>query len=119
MATALYSQFYASKQPASTQPGLAALAGGGQSGATPILARYANFHTVASDHDSGILPAATPGAAVTVKNSANKILDVYGQPGDTINAISANSPYSIASTLVAEFFCAAAGAWDTLPLVAS
>lgn len=93
---------------------LAAKAGGGQSGATPITATQNQFTTVASDHDSALLPVSVAGMWVVVTNFSGHILDVYAAASEVINAISALSPYTISDAKVAIFFCPKAGNWYTV-----
>lgn len=94
---------------------LAAKAGGGQSGATPITATFNRFTTVATAGDSALLPAALPGAFVTVKNAhATNSMNVFPSTGDAINALAANAAYALAATKAAQFFCVTQGTWDTI-----
>jgi len=54
----------------------------------------------------------TVGLVVWVTNAdAADSMDVYAQTGDTINAITANSPYAMAANKTAGFICGTAGKW--------
>jgi hypothetical protein len=98
----------------STTDGLTALAGGGQAGATPVTSVINRFSTVATNGDSGLLPASVAGAAITVINSGAASLNVFPATGETINALSANSAFAIASGKTATFYCAVAGKWHAV-----
>ena len=102
-----------------TANALTALAGGGQSGATLLSAALNRVTTVATDHDSAILPASSPGNVVAVFNKGAHILDVYANGTEVINAIAASSPISLAAAKSAFFVCSVAGTWDTIPTVPS
>src|SRR5215472_5528024 len=75
--------------------GITALAGGGQSGATPLSLGINSVDTVASGNDSVMLPPAVPGTfVVVINNQASNSMQVFGQganmggaaAGDTITA---------------------------------
>lgn len=78
---------------------LTAHAGGGQGSATLVGLGMTRFTTVASDHDSAILPVATVGGLfLTVWNTdtANeKILDLYPPTGGTVSGGATNAVYSL------------------------
>jgi hypothetical protein len=103
----------------SSQNGLTALGGGGQSGATAITAQVARFTTVVTAGDSGILMASAAGLEVTVINSGANSMDVYPASGDTINAQGANNPYILAAGRLVRFNCAVAGTWNVNPTSAA
>ena len=108
--------------------GITALAGGGQTGATPLLAMFNSVDTVATAADSVMLPTATPGNFVFVlNNQASNSLQVFGQPasgspgvagaGDTIAPIS-SSTYAATGTGVSQaasvltyYICFTPGKW--------
>lgn len=76
----------------------------------------------AADATKGVkLPAAAAGKICFVKNddTANAILKVYPNTDDTINAIAANSPISMAAKTACVFCCYDATAWFTIPLLPS
>ena len=101
-----------------------ALAGGGQAGATLLVAALNRVDTVASGSDSVMLPQAIPGRQVTVYNNSANTLAVFGIPdnpvtgaGDTIAARNSNTQQptatgiTIATTLASVFMCYTAGQW--------
>jgi hypothetical protein len=107
-----------------TSIGLVALAGGGQTGATPLPAAINRVDTCASNSDSVMLPQAIPGRQITVYNNTANTLAVFGIPsnpvtgaGDTIAARNSNTQQAtgtgitIATTLASIFFCYEAGEW--------
>lgn len=95
--------------------GLTALAGGGQSGATPLTGLINRVLTVATAGDSVLLPAAKAGNILWVKNAhASNSMNVFPNTGDAINALSANSAYAVAATKCVTFVCAVDGTWDTI-----
>lgn len=93
---------------------LTATVGGAQAG-TALRPGVNRVTTVASAADSVQLPASSPGMIVIVMNSAAaNAVAVFGQTGDTINAIAANSAFSVVANKVAIFFCAVAGKWHSV-----
>ena len=98
--------------------GITALAGGGQTGATPLTGLFNSVDTVATAADSVILPSAVPPNFVFVlNNQASNSLQVFGQPGDTI-APASSSTYAATGTGVAHavnkwgiYICTATGQW--------
>jgi hypothetical protein len=95
---------------------ITAHSGGGQANAVPITTKVAYVTTVAADHDSVVLPAAVVGLSITILNEGAHILDVYGNGTDTINAIAASSPLSLASPKTCILTCPVAGKWYSIPL---
>jgi hypothetical protein len=94
------------------EDGLTAHSGGGHAGlALSTLADVHRITTVAADHDSVLLPASQAGLNQYVVNAGAHILDIYGLGTDTINAIAANSPLSIAAGKTVLLTCPVAGAW--------
>lgn len=99
----------------SAQDALTALAGGGQTGATPLLCDFNRVTTVATAADSVMLPAALPGLQVTVINAAaSNSMTVYPQTGEIINALSANTGLATVANKAEIFTCAVAGKWQSL-----
>lgn len=106
----------------SYQNGLTALAGGGQTGATPITRTFSRFTVVATTGDSAVLPTASPCLAYTIKNAGANSMNVYPNPvpnagvfapaADQINVAGANIPFSLASNKMATFVCMVNGFWD-------
>jgi hypothetical protein len=94
---------------------LTALAGGGQTGATPITTAMARFTTVATGGDSALLPVSQPGMTITVSNAAAaNSMNVFPASGEKINALSANAAFAVAAGKTAEFVCYTAGQWHTI-----
>jgi hypothetical protein len=67
------------------------------------------------------LPAAAAGLVCIVKNddTANAVLKVYPNTGDTINALEANADLSMAAKTACMFVCYDGTAWFTVPLLPS
>lgn len=109
----------------SSQTGITAAAGGGQTNATPVSAAFNRVDTVASANDSIRLPQAIPGLSLKVKNNTATTLAVFGIPnnpvtgaGDTIAASGSNTQQptatgtTIATGVTAEIDCYVAGQWQ-------
>jgi len=77
--------------------------------------------TAADDTVGVILPSAVAGMQCIIKSSvSNKILKVYPNTSDAINALSANAAISLASgPTIAHFIAYDATTWYTLPLLPS
>jgi hypothetical protein len=85
-------------------PGASALtgAGTGQSDALALVQGINKFTTVGAS-SGGRLPAAgTSGPVVVINSGANALL-VYPATGETINALSANSSFSVTNAKMATF----------------
>jgi len=97
-----------------------AVVGGGQSAVATITTTYTRIATVTTAGDSVTLPRAAPGLRYKVKNAASaNSANVFPFLGDSVNALSVNAAFALASAKSAEFICAVAGIWDTFPTVAS
>lgn len=99
----------------SVQTGIVAHAGGGQANGVPLTAMACFIATVGSAGDSLLLPAAVPGMELSVINQSSTVTgpNVFPQPGQTINALSANTAIAVAPQTVLMFYCGIAGAWWT------
>lgn len=97
-----------------------AAAGNAQGNAAALVEGF-NQVTGADDTKGVILPSAVAGMVVIVKSTvSNKILKVYPNTSDGINAIIADSPISFASgPTIAAFYAYDATTWYTLPLLPS
>ncbi len=74
----------------------------------------------AADATKGVLlPAASPGMQVFIKNGAAAILKIWPATGDGINAIAVNSAFSVASLTACILVAYDATTWYSFPLVAS
>jgi hypothetical protein len=104
---------------------LTAHAGGGQSAGTqiPADAMMINVGTVATDHDSCVLPFAIAGSFKILNNLGGHILDLYGQVAlnqltgviDTINGTAGSTAYSGITATTGKnalIWCSANGAWN-------
>jgi hypothetical protein len=97
-----------------------AATGSNQGGAAALI-EGGNQVTGADDAKGVILPSAVAGMIVLVKSTvAGKILKVYPNTSDAINAITADSPISLASgPTPALFWAFDATTWYTIPLLPS
>lgn len=101
--------------------GIAALAGGGQSSLSSfILNDLVNvLTTVATASDSVMLPTTAgnipSGGALelVVINASSIAAAIFPSSGDTINVLSANASFAMASSGVSIFFTASSGHWYT------
>lgn len=97
----------------SAQDGLTATAGGAQAGVSLGDFAINRVTTVASGNDSAQLPAAKAGRMrIVINAAASNALAVFPQPGEVINALSANSAFSLAANKTALFVCAVDGTWN-------
>ncbi len=102
--------------------GITAFAGGGQTSARQLVYGLNRVSTVATAGDSVKLPAcssigaqASGGKLVIVINADSAdSMDVFGQTGETINALSANSALAVAANKTVIFVCASDGKWYSL-----
>ena len=91
-----------------------ALAGGAQAG-TALTAEVNRVTTVAVAADSVQLPISVAGHRVYVINAAAaNAVAVFGQTGDVINALAANTALSVAANKTVCFVCAVAGTWNSI-----
>ena len=61
------------------------------------------------------LPISAPGIVMTVINAnATNAIGVFPAVGDAINALGANTVFSLAAAKSADFYCAVAGTWHTI-----
>lgn len=107
----------------SVQDSITAFAGGGQASATPLVAAYNRVSTVASAADSVLLPSCVSGASNTFNGTGNttgmeiivtnaaatNAMNVFPQSGQSINALSANTAFSLVAGKTATMFCSPAG----------
>lgn len=97
-----------------------AAAGSAQGDAAAIVEGF-TLVSAADDTKGVLLPSAVAGMICIVKSSvSNKILKVYPNTSDAINALSANAAISLASgPTIAAFIAYDATTWYTLPLLPS
>jgi hypothetical protein len=96
-----------------------AAAGTNAATGTPITARITVV--TGADGTKGVtLPTASVGSSVRIVNNSASALKVWPKVGtDTINSIAAGTNILMAANTSAEFICAVAGAWFTVPTVPS
>lgn len=94
---------------------IAALAGGGQTGATALSPGYNRVTTVATIGDSVALPAAVVGQTCVVLNASLIGLDVFPFLGEIIDPLAANTAIRLAQQTNLTFFCAVKGTWNVEP----
>ncbi len=100
-----------------SNPGLTALAGGGQTGATLLQLGTNEVTTVASGSDSVQLPLADGNSVVVVRNAGgSNSLQVFGNQGgsDTINGTAGSTGIAVANAKTVIFFSMAVGKWYTV-----
>lgn len=101
--------------PYTTQDGITAHAGGGQTNAFALTTNWNRITTVATGNDSVILPGAVPGSMIVVANdAASNSANVYPAVGDAINALGTNNPFALAANKRVIFFCIAPFKWDSV-----
>ncbi len=96
--------------------GITALAGGGQTGATPLAGQFNVIATVATAADSVLLPQIPQdgsSVAIWVKNNGANSANVFPQVGDTINALSANAALAVAATAKQIFVSVSGSNWQS------
>lgn len=96
-------------------------AAGSTQGTAAAVAGGFTLVTAADGTKGVVLPAAAAGLVVIIKNAdaANAILKVYPASGDAINAIAADSAYSMAAKTSMLLVAYDATTWYTVPLLAS
>lgn len=95
----------------STQTGLTAHAGGGQTNGTPLNPGFNQFSTVTTAADSATLPTNVLGNTVVVTNNGASSMNVFPATGDTINALSANAALAVAPGATTIFIGSTATGW--------
>ena len=96
-----------------TQDNITANAGGGQSGAYPLIAQTNRITTVATVGDSVKLPASTPGLEILLINHGANAMQVYGAGTDTIDDVASATGVSHMSNSAVIYICTSAGRWYT------
>lgn len=94
--------------------GITAFSGGGQTSAVLLTTQKNRVTTTAVNGDSVLLPPAVVGLTINVANAGVATLAVFPSTGDAINALSANSSFSVAAAKSCSFACAVAGIWNSL-----
>jgi len=97
----------------STETGITAFAGGGQTNATQLTATYNEVTVVASAGDSVKLLAAVEGLKQIVKNDGANNLAVFPATGDTIDDGTVNASITIAPGATVTFSAVDGTNWET------
>lgn len=94
---------------------------GNSQGTAAAVAAGFTLATAADGTKGVVLPAASAGLVVIIKNddAANAILKVYPATGDGINAVAVNSAYSMAAKTSMLLVAYDSTTWYTVPLLAS
>lgn len=95
------------------QDSVTAYAGGGQANATEITARFARVSTSATHLDSVLLPTATVGLEIEVRNDGAKDVAVFPKSGGQVDALGADTAYYLASGSVQKFVAMTTTQWYT------
>ena len=104
----------------SASSGLTAVAGGGQSLASPINNYLTQVDVVATANDSVTLPPAIPGSEYILNNNTANSMQVFGLGSDQIQASGsttiqpATTGVAHAAQKAASYFCFKAGIWKQL-----
>lgn len=88
-----------------------AFAGGGQGSATPLLFQFNAVDTVATAGDSVLMPLATKGVWITVRNDSagGNDMNLFPRPGENFRDLAADAPLPISPGQSVTFFCYIAG----------
>jgi hypothetical protein len=100
-------------------PVAAVAAAGANQGNAAALSEGLNVVSAADGTKGVRLPTAVAGAVVIIKNTAAGALLIYPATGGAINAIAANSSYSITNLTSTMLVASSATQWYSVPLVAS
>lgn len=97
----------------STVNALTALAGGGQTGATPLTANWNRITVCATNGDSALLPPAIAGLEVYVINSGAAYASIYPtNNADVIDGLAVNTSVSLPAAGTIRFLCTVTGTWN-------
>ncbi len=97
-----------------TNPNAAATPGGGQTNAAQVSSGMTEVSVTATAADSIKLPQAVPGAAACLRNSGVASMQVFGQAGETINAVASATGVAQANGTTALYLCFSPGKWFRL-----
>jgi hypothetical protein len=100
-------------------PVAAVAAAGSTQGDAAALAEGINVVSAADGTKGVILPTAVAGMVIIVKNTAAGALKIYPATGGAINAVAANSAYSITNLTSSLLVASSTTQWYSVPLVAS
>lgn len=113
------SELSATSGVAATIPTATVAATGSAQGDAAAVATGFTLVTAADGTKGVILPAASAGKKVEIKNGANAVLKIYPATGDAINAIAANGALSIAALTSVILTAYDATTWYSTPLLPS
>lgn len=94
---------------------LAALAGGGLSGLTPVISNaFTEITIVSTDEDSVQLPVAKVGLRCVVTNAGANAAQVFGHLGttDTVQGVAGATGVALAAGATALYMCRKNGVWS-------
>ncbi len=97
----------------SSQDGITAKAGGGQTNATLITTQNSRVTTVAAAGDSIKLPPAVPGLDLIIINHGVNPMQVFGSGTDTIDDVATATGVQQMQDSTTLYFCLTAGLWYT------
>jgi hypothetical protein len=100
-------------------PVAAVAAAGSNQGNAAALSEGLNVVSAADGTKGVRLPTAVAGMVVIVKNTVAGALKIYPATGGAINAITADSEYSITNLTSTMLVASSATQWYSVPLVAS
>lgn len=100
-------------------PVAAVAAAGTNQGTAAALAEGLNVVSAADGTKGVRLPTAVAGMVVVVKNTVAAALPIYPATGAAVNAVAANSAYSIGNLTSTMLVASSATQWYSVPLVAS
>lgn len=100
-------------------PVAAVAAAGTNQGTAAALAEGLNVVSAADGTKGVRLPTAVAGMVVVVKNTVAATLPIYPATGAAVNAVAANSAYSIGNLTSTMLIASSATQWYSVPLVAS
>ena len=92
-----------------SQSGITAHSGGGQSGATQLTATYNRVDTVAAPNDSIKTEWAVLNARQIIQNNGANSMNVYPSLGDNFLGLAANAPISVDVGNELDIYCYIAG----------
>ncbi len=95
-----------------------AATGSTQANAAQLIEGF-NAVTAADATKGVLLPAATPGAEVIVKNVAAAILKIWPASGDQVNAVTVDNAFSIAASTSVLLIAYDTTTWYSVPLLPS
>lgn len=96
------------------QDSITAHSGGGQSSATQLLVDFNIVTTVSAAGDSVVMPSASAGMFVYIRNEGANSLDLYPFTNHQIDGLAINTPISIPAGTDRFLICRADGLWISI-----